>query len=88
MMVDKETLLKATLNTKEVNVFSGTVKVRELTIKEAMIVADMETNKAMIQAVSFALVEPSFTVEELNTFPASYVNDFATIVEAISNDSE
>ena len=73
-----------TVKTKDLKVMGGTVKVKELTIAEAGRVADAVGSDAMLLAVSFALVEPAMTVEELATLPATYADDFAKIIEAVT----
>lgn len=81
----KAELLEFTLKKQEIEAFGGTVKVRELTVKEAGMIADATGATASLMAVSFALVEPAMSVEELELLPAAFADDFAKIIEAITS---
>jgi len=82
----RDEILALGFNEKEVEAFGGTVKVRDLTIKEAGIVAEATDEfKQMLLTVSFALVEPKMSVEDLETMTARAAEDFAKIIKAVAS---
>ncbi len=82
----RDEILALGFNEKEVKAFGGTVKVRDLTVKEAGIVAE-ETNdfKCMVLTVSFVMVEPKMSVEDLEKISSRAAEDFANIVKAVAS---
>jgi len=87
-MLSKDEILSAcsNLNTREVEAFGGTVKVRDLTIKEAAEVSTEQNDLvAMVKSVSYALVEPRMTVKELETISSLHAKDFAAILKVVAS---
>jgi len=80
----KAELLSMAVETVDVSAFGGSVKAKQLTIKQAGDVAKLEGFEGVVLAVHFALVEPAMTVDDLNKLPSSFAEDFAKIIEAIS----
>ncbi len=84
----KEDLLKdINLNVREVEAFGSTVKVRNLTIKEMIDATAYEGSDQILLMVSYALVEPKLTLEELGSLDSSKLADLTKLIAEISPDN-
>lgn len=87
-MVNREQLLNGGLNDREFNAFGGVVMIRDLTIKEVSEINAMsgEALEAMAAAVSYALVDPKMSKDDLLSLSNASVEDLNNILEAVTPD--
>ncbi len=83
-MTKAQLLKKVNLDERKIKAFGGEITIRNLTVKEMINVSELEGFEAMAQMVSYAMVDPSMTKEELEAMSGKYVNDLTLIVQEVS----
>ena len=87
-MTKEELLKNINLGVREIEAFGGTVKIRNLTIKEMLdfASADLDENTQMMQMASLSLVEPKMTAKELSSLDGYGLPEIIKVVKAITPD--
>ena len=80
-MMTRDELLALSLDEREIEAFGGKVTIRSLTVKEAGEIIQIEDEyKSMLVSVSFALIDPKMSIEDLEKLPAKCAEDFNKII--------
>jgi len=84
-MTKAQLLEKATVNERKIKAFGGEITIRNLTIKEMIDVSNSEKEEeATMQMVSYAMVKPHLSVEEIAGLSGLYIDDITKIVQEVS----
>ncbi len=74
----------ASLDTREIKAFGGTIKIRNLSIKEMKTITKMPEEDALLYMVSNIIVEPKMTIKQLEELGISALPDITNIVNAVN----
>jgi len=81
----KEDILKlVNLNVRDVEAFGGTVKIRNLTIKEMLKFSGFDGEESMLEMAAMCMVEPKMTAKELGSLGTDSLNEVVKIIEALN----
>ena len=85
-MTKAQLLKKVNLDERKIKAFGGEITIRNLTVKEMINVSETNQSEAdsMFHMLSYAMVDPSLTIEELELFSGKYMDDLAEIVQEVS----
>jgi len=75
-------------NERQIEAFGGTITIRDLTIKETKKATSLKDEDILAQMVSFAMVDPKMTVDQIEALGIKAIDELTKVVEALNGSKD